>query len=61
MVVLMGRFGINDLFHGINGKVGLLALVMCGYLRDGFSVSVNEPNGGCLCDAFKRDSQDENA
>ena len=59
MVVLMRRSRINDLFHGINGKVDLRVLVMCGYLRDGFSVCVNEANGGCLCAAFKRDSQGE--
>jgi hypothetical protein len=57
----MGRRGINDLFHRVNRQVDLRCLVSCRHLCNGFSICVNETDGGLLCDTAKRGSKNKNA
>jgi hypothetical protein len=60
MVILMGRRGINDLFHRVNGQVDLLFSVLGRHLCNGFSICVNETDGGLLCNTVKRGSKNKN-
>jgi hypothetical protein len=61
MVILMGRRGINDLFHRVNRQVDLLFSVLGRHLCNGFSIGINETDRGFLCDTAKRDSKNKNA